>query len=395
MDFVSNDITFRDWDVLKYYFYLFQDGFSEYSWQVRTCYFIVVGCIATMILLFMQFAFDVLKRHREKKNQKKFTDKMLEKFQAVLYNDTMTAEEIEQTLEISEAELRKVNPQYIVSLLSQIRMELYEIVYLPNMEALVDFCGVRDFFEHNLLVNKNVFQTLQVMMMMQIRVSEGRLANYVNSNNSEIRMMARLCYILSSTHDPYRYLLVDSDQRPSEMQLMMLHYIFGWMKNRDRNMPDFIVSAERIQNERKAAFMIDEVSYWGSQEEKQRVSDQFLSPKYECRIAAINVVATLKNEQMEQALIETYERQPEHIRRTILEALLTIKSGEQVDFFKKAFETSASEETQELALRCLYNYNTKGRYEFEVIRHASSGNLRHMMDHIDSVSVLATLRSYV
>lgn len=388
------DIKFSGLDLISYYISIVQNYFADYSWQVRTAYGIVVGCIFVMIIVFCCFVNDILTRRKTKRITAQIEERYTDAFRNILGNLTLTNTEMEEYLGATEQKMREVPAKYYVGLLAKVRMEMYEIVYLPNLQHLTDLIGVREHFEHNLLKGKDVFGTLQILLMFQLIISEGRLANYVNSNDTDIRMMARMCYILCSENEPYKYLLEDLDSPQSMIRPMLLHYIFGWMKEKERRMPSFLMTADRIKNEQMAAFLIREVAYWGNDDEKKLMSRYFMSERRECRSAAISVVGLIRAEDDEDRLIETYIQQPEDIRRDILRCVLGMKSGRQLDFLYNCYVESSSRETRELALSCIYNYSAEGRRKFEEIRSNCTSDEEHtLLDQIDSANLLVMIRS--
>lgn len=387
-------VSYSGIDTLQYYLYLVTNYFAEYAWQVRLCYLIVLGCILTMIVVFSLFMRSVVRRKNYLKKQQKLYDRFYRPFQIILGSDTMRASEIEEILGCEEVDLRRMDPSLFADLLTRVRMEMYEIVYLPNFQRLADMTGVRNLYEENLLKNRNVFQTLQTLCMFQLIISEGRLANYVNTPSDDIRMMARMCYILCSVNEPYRYLLKDLDAAQSMMRPMILHYIFGWMKSQDRHMPNFLATSARITNPTMAAFMIREVAYWGSDEEKDQIPKYYLAERRDCRAAAISVTGQLGREDFEQQLIDSYVYQTEHLRRDVMRAVLAIKSGKRVQFFIDAYKETPSRDTRELCLNCLYSYSDEGRRAFERIRANANDEERIMMEQIDTSNLLVQIRAY-
>jgi len=388
------EVEFAGWEVIRYYFFLFQNKFVGYSWQIVTAYHISMGCVLALIILFIMFFIRLSKRKRNKRKAEKISERFLEPVRIILGSDTMTFTEMKEILNVTDEEIRKNKPQFYIDLLEKIRMEMYEIVYLPNMQNLAVLLGIRDLFEHNLLLNKDVFRTLQVMAMLQIVVSEGRLANYVNHGNKKIRMMARMCFITcSSTNEPYRFLIEDLNQPQALYLPMLLHYIFGWMKSKELPMPNFLVTSERVTNEEMAAYLIEEVTYWGSEIEKNSIPEHFLSKRLMCRSSAINVATALCDPAMEQKIIDTYDNQPESIRRQIMQAVLSMKSNKQLNFFINVYNNTSSRQTRETALYCIYNYNGEGRRLFEVFRNEADEESRTLFEQIDSAMLLGQLQN--
>lgn len=387
-------VEFSGFDLLKFYFYLVENFFEGYSWQMAMSYNLTLLSVLTLLVLFVLFWYRVWKHRRRTIRKEKLSVQYADKFRMILGSaDELTRLDVLNMLGKTDEEVRSSNPYYYAQMLEKVRMEMYEIVYLPNMQTLAETLGVTEHFERSLLMRRDVFRTLQMMLMLQLTITEGRLANYVNHSNPEIRMMARLNYITCSSNEPYRYLLEDLNQEQSLYRPMILNYVFGWMMFKNRHMPNFLILSEQVENEDSAAYMVRMVAFWGNENEKESVKELFLAKRMKVRSAAINVVAILQDSSAENLLVDSYFHQPESIRREILKALLAIGSGKQTEFFKRAYELSSTRQTREVALHCLYNYGNEGRRLFEIMRHEADDDTRRLIDQVDSFALLQTLQS--
>lgn len=386
-------VEYSGLELIKYYLNLLENNFSGYPWQIVTSYTIAMTCIIMLVVLFMLFLFRVWRHQRRKKKEKEIYEYYSDKFHLILGSaETLTHEEILEMLGQTEDDIRKNDTYYYANILEEARMALYEIVCLPNMQTLATSLGVVDRFTFQLLKHKDVFRTLQMLLMLQITVNEGLLANFVNHTNREKRMMARLNYITCSRNIPYRYLITELNEEQSLYRPMILNYVFGWMMFQERLMPNFLNLADRVTNEDSAAFLVREVAYWGKENEKEEVKNYFLDERLKVRSAAIEVVAMLGDVNAEEKLVESYFMQPEHIRQEVLRALLSLNSGRQTEFFKKAYEISSSRETHVVALQCLYQYGNSGRRLFEIMRSQADEETRKLIDQVDSAVLLEQLQ---
>lgn len=386
-------VEYSGLELIKYYLNLLENNFSGYPWQIVTSYTIAMTCIIMLVVLFMLFLFRVWRHQRRKKKEKEIYEYYSDKFHLILGSaETLTHEEILEMLGQTEDDIRKNDTYYYANILEEARMAMYEIVCLPNMQTLATTLGVVDRFTFQLLKHKDVFRTLQMLLMLQITVNEGLLVNFVNHTNREIRMMARLNYITCSRNIPYRYLITELNEEQSLYRPMILNYVFGWMMFQERLMPNFLNLADRVTNEDSAAFLVREVAYWGKENEKEEVKNYFLDERLKVRSAAIEVVAMLGDVNAEEKLVESYFMQPEHIRQEVLRALLSLNSGRQTEFFKKAYEISSSRETHVVALQCLYQYGNSGRRLFEIMRSQADEETRKLIDQVDSAVLLEQLQ---
>ena len=202
----------------------------------------------------------------------------------------------------------------------------------------------------------HVFRTLQIMLMLQVTVNEGRLSKYRNHTNHEIRMMARLNYIMCTSDNPYLYLEDEINDSRALYEPMMLHYVFGWMEYQKRPLPNFLYYVENTTREDMAAFMLREVAFWGKDSERARVREFLKDERPAVRKAAINVIAELADDNAEETLTQIYPDVTEDLKQAILNTLLALNTGRQAEFFKYAYDNSASRETQVVALQCMFQY---------------------------------------
>ena len=390
-------VEFHGWEVIGYYLNNIQNYLAEYSWQVRTAYGLIVGCIFVMIILFGLFILMIRKTTKYKKEYQQLEEKFREPlYQIMILPEPPSVQEIEGLMGCDFTELKRYDSAMFAQLISSLRMELCEVLYIPNMQYICKITGVTDYIERCLIGRTKVFEILQMVVNLNIRISEGELAIYLNHHNTNIRLMARLAYIICTENEPYKYLEEDLNQRMLPWRPMLTHRLFGWLQECGRPMPSFIVIAESLDNEEASAFLIEEVAYWGTDTEKNELSKFFLAPRYIIRLAAMRATAQLAREANEPALVESYDHQPEYIKREVLKTVLAINSGKQLDFYEMAYKTTSSKETQEQALSCLYMYGNEGRRRFEMIRsrYQVGEETRTLLDQIDATNLLKQLQQF-
>ena len=390
-------VEFHGWEVIGYYLNNIQNYLAEYSWQVRTAYGLIVGCIFVMIILFGLFILMIRKTTKYKKEYQQLEEKFREPlYQIMILPEPPSVQEIEGLMGCDFTELKRYDSAMFAQLISSLRMELCEVLYIPNMQYICKITGVTDYIERCLTGRTKVFEILQMVVNLNIRISEGELAIYLNHYNTNIRLMARLAYIICTENEPYKYLEEDLNQKMLPWRPMLTHRLFGWLQECGRPMPSFIVIAESLNNEEASAFLIEEVAYWGTDTEKNELSKFFLAPRYIIRLAAMRATAQLAREANEPALVESYDHQPEYIKREVLKTVLAINSGKQLDFYEMAYKTTSSKETQEQALSCLYMYGNEGRRRFEMIRsrYQVGEETRTLLDQIDATNLLKQLQQF-
>ncbi len=394
----GQSVDFYGFEVVEFYLKRYLMYFSDYSINIRLLYGLIIVCIITMIILFVMFIHQIRRTRRKKKALEKARKNLHEGFYQILISDVKPkVEDLEKACDMTLDEIKKYKPAVLSQLISEICMDLSrELENIPNTETLCSMTGVKALYERNLATKTYVLLTLQNLANMHIPVSEGLLAVYINHHNADVRHMARICHVVSSSADPYRYLEEDLNEHQGLWRFMMLHRLFGWLKANERQMPQFLVLSQKVQNQDSVSFLIKEVAYWGSDTEKSQLHTLFLSPNYRYREAALHAVAVLRDKNQEQAAIDTFEKQPDTLKQEVLRAVYAVNSGQHTEFFVKAFRTSALKTTREVALSCLYSYGTDGRRRFELLRSEllQDENDRVLMDQIDAVSILNQLRTF-
>ncbi|MBQ0023698.1 MAG: hypothetical protein KBT29_10735 [Prevotellaceae bacterium] len=371
--------------------------FKDNSWQVQLSFALIFLCIVTMIILSVLFYRNIREVNRFEKNVQWVNDNLREHFYNILISiEQPTMEEVEKECNMTVEKMREIPPKVMATAISSLRMELSELTVLPNTQLLCDITGVTQYLETNLIAKRDVMETLQNLVNLHLRVSEGLLAIYINHYNSNLRQMARMSYMICTETEPYRYLEEDLQEKQALWRPMMLHRLFGWLRDTERQMPQFLVLANVMQDESTASFLIEEIAYWGSEEEKSQLKQFFVSKMFKCRESALKAVALLGDESQEQAIVESYTHQPEYLRRSCLRAIHAINSGRNTEFFVDAYYRTSSKETKECALTCLYSYGEDGRSRFEQMHvdMISDQQGLNLLNQIDSMALLQQMRMF-
>lgn len=392
----GHGLDFYGFEVIGFYLKRFLLYYSDYAWNIRLLYGLIFACIVTMLILFVLFIRKIRKNRKDRREYESARKNLYNGFYQILISgDKPSVQDIETTCGMPLENIQLYKAETLSRLISEICMDLSrELGDIPNAAVLCSITGVKALYEKNLATSKHVLLTLQNLANMHIPVTEGLLAVYINYYDANIRHMARICHVISSDAEPYQYFLEEFNEKQGLWRIMMLHRLFAWARANERQMPQFLVLAQKVKNEESVAFLIQEVAYWGSEKEKATLHEWFLSPNYRYRTAALHAVSILRDTKQEQAAIDSYEQQPEHIRQEVLKAVYAINSGKHTDFFVRAYRTSTSKLTREVALTCLYTYGNDGRRTFELLRdeYIRSNTDRTLMDQIDSLGVLNQMR---
>lgn len=369
-----NQIRLTGLDWLSYYYWVVHNFMEGYSWQVNVSYFVLVGSVLTMLVLTVLIVRQSLRICQRKRKERFVDEHFKEALRELAFAERpITAREIEERLGRDEEFFRTNDYQWqLLFILSNLSFEREGFPHPPNFQLLCDFLQVTRQLKDNLLHRRDIFASLIRICLLQVRVPVGCLANYLGHGDADIRNLARLCYVFCCDNEPFRYLLEVLDGSRPRMALMVLHHLFARLHRSGRHLPHFLLNSDRVRRPSMAAFLIREVAYYGTEEEKGQLPNYYCSERLECRLAAVEATGLLRRAEFEDRLVESYSRQPEHVRRAILHALWHIRSGRQVQFFVDAYHNTPSKGTQLQCLRCLYNYSEEGLRAFEHIRETAA-----------------------
>ncbi len=400
-------INYYGWDVVYFWCRQILNYFAEFSWQVRVAYLIVILSVITMFTLGTMF-FLKMKRINHKQNLlRKCSEKYENAFREIIASKRRYSKyDVELACNCKAEAFRKFNGETYTQLLLKLRTEQHKRTYLPNIQLLCELTGVTNYVKHNLKTNKNAAQTLQVIITLPLVISEGYLATYINHYNARLRHMSHIAYAICTTNNPYQYIVKDLNEDMELWRSMVFHRLLGWLHEKERQMPPLITTAKTIHNESNSSFLIEEVAYWGNEQEIAELPEFFLADQIQCRIAAMKAVGMIYGEskdkhaatpeeiaKIEDQMIETYLQQPTEVRNELIKTVHELKTGRKDKFFEKIYLSAPTKSTAELALTCLYDYSPQSRRQFEQYKNTPINSVsRHLIEQIDSQAQLIEKR---
>lgn len=388
-------INYYGWDVVGFWYRQVTERFFDFSWQIRVAYAIVLVSLITVLILIVIFSNQIRTRNQKERAYRQCKERFEEHFDAILLSPVhLSVVNIESICECSVEDFHDFSGETFSKLICLLRMKHHKKVYLPNVQLLCDLTDVTSYVEESLKRGRDVELIFQLIDTLALRISEGRLAVYTNHRDGRIRRLARLCLMICTDSDPFRYLEEDLNEDVAPSHYISLHRLFGWLAATNRQMPPFLTIAEHVKDEEGAAFMIEEVGYWGNDVERRAVSKFFMSEHVPSRIAAIRVVSQLKDKTREAELVASYRLQPEDVQLEILDMIRVLQTGEQAAFLEKSYITAPSKALAEKALFSLFMYGTEGRARFERLRQTPlDRRSRNLLDQIESMGILEQLRA--
>lgn len=368
---------FYGWEVLTYVRYLVDAYLRQYSWQVQTSLIIITLSMAMVLILGMVFTKNMMTRNSRDRLFELCRARFEEPFRMVLSaQEKWPHEEIEYVCKVDTSALQTFDPATFARLIVKLRLEQSSRVFMPNMQRLCNITGVQVYLEYNMVKGHHVEETLQILMTLPIRISEGALAAYTGSRRRRTRELARSYYGFCSKTEPFHYVTQDANESFQMWYPTMLHRLVGWHHAKGHPVPQFLTLARQSENSDKRALFISEIPYWGSEKEKRGVRAYLTADDPKCRSAAIQALAIIGDPDSEDELVANYGSQFPQAKRETLLAVAKINTGRQTEFFKQAYLQSSSQNTRAVALSCLYNYGEEGRRVFHELAHVGLDDSR-------------------
>ena len=228
---------------------------------------------------------------------------------------------------------------------------------------------------------------IQAARLLEVQLPDCVMAGIVNNRNVRLRKAARFYYMLTNRDDPYPFFANDKMNASFPVwDKLELHQLFEDCVRAGKKLPSFIPLIRQLSDPRIAAFFIRETAYWGSDGEVRFLLEYFDSPDLTLREAAFEGVGLRRFAEAEEALKNCFFKQPEHLRRVILESLLTIRSGVSSEFFREVLLDSASQFTRRTALYCLWRYDDRGRALFAEMKRSATADDLVLFNHVERIT---------
>lgn len=385
---------FYGFDIILYYWYVIESFMRDYSWQVRVTYAIILMCIVAMLVLGGLFSMQSRRRETHAKNFMHCYRTYAEPFHQILSTrEPLTTSDIYEICDASEEEFDEYGGMLMAEVILHLRMNMHDQLYLPNLQILCETTGVRLAIESRLKARKHVFQMLQIVNTLPLYINEGLLTVYTTSRDKQIAGVARMCHLAISRTEPYLYLLDDMNEPQEPWWGISLHRLLGWKHEQGMPIAPLHMLASTCTIPHIAAFLIDELSYWGTEEDKLRLPEFFDDERQECRMTAVKAVARLRIPHGADLIFDAYKLQPQPVRRVMQKALLSYHEERFTEFYVAIFQNTPSHESRRIALNCLY-YNTEhSRERFEELSLTADAENKVFFDQIRTLALLKEQRA--
>lgn len=387
-----NEIKFYGIDILKYYYYLYQNSYADYSWQTKIAYFIVICSLLLLFLMLLYFIYKFYKKKKYTKKQNEVIEQYNDIIESLLINEELEHEYIINTLSDID---KSIKAEYFIKVLINIRLKYQDKEYFKNMQLICKELGIVEYIENNLLTKYDIFKTLQCLVMLQIEIAEGRLANYINYKNKHIRSFARIAYMYCSRNEPYKFLYDELEEQQNAFTSMLLHYVFSWMNIQDKVLPNFIQYVKTLKNDSMSAFMLNEMQFYNQYITKNDVIYFFdnSTNKLKTKETIVKLSKKLNYNDISPILLNLYYEQTEDIKKEIIKTLSYSGKEKSIDILVNLYKNSISKVTKETILTELISLNKEGINAFKNLSVDASKDAS-LFSNIESLMALDSLKKF-
>ncbi len=388
----SDDVMFSDWEVVRYYLYLYSTRFADFPWVVRTAYTIVCGSALGLLALTLSAVVRIYTTDRRARYQARIKRKYGERLSGIL-TDSQPHDEADIADEIGRngrggrfKELKKWQARVWLEWLESLKEQHGQDLSEDNLLRVIDVLMLRDYVERRVRFGRKSRRvaTLRSSDYLGMAISASSVAGMLNDRNESLRKAVRLHYMRYTADDPFRYMVGNSKGTYCKWDGVELHQLFADFKAQGKPFPSFQAFLPTVTDDEMGAFLIGEVAYWGNEHDMEAVESLFTSPKPLYREAAFRSVGTRRWTRAVPRLMAVYQDQPEPLRQVILAAIQQIGCTDTADtahFLASCYADASSDRTRLAALRGLWLGGTEGQAAFMRLKAEAAGEDRLRLFH--------------
>ena len=389
-------LDFRGMDIIEYYLFYFKDRFYDYPWVIRTAFTVILASVlvGVCILLFLfRFVFrEIMSKHRHRVLLHKFHDGICK----VLSDSSELSElEIDNILGLHGVQLKKCMLRDLVDVLIGIHFELGDNINTHNRDIVFNLLGVDQHISRTLLLGsyKDCMRLLQSMRLLEVNVQPGLMIRLVNSRFHPLRSLARICYFMSNRSNPYELLDKDYLNRSfTPWDALNLHECMRVCKKQGRLMPSYMALLNELKDPLVKPYLIYGAGFWGTDDEVRHMSDFFSKEDTRCRNAAYSIMGWRKCLSEESAIMKRYWVENENSRSLIVRDVFEMRSGRAVDFYKEAYNKTASYDTKLQILYALRYYNEESVKVFQELKRKALPEQSILFEHVQNPLIINQLK---
>lgn len=387
--YVAPGTLTRDFGVIElveYYVFMLQDRFQGYPWVIRLAFIIIVISLTMALYVFLFLLRFVFKQIRNRQIRNKLYDTYYYPLKGIITESgNLEQAEIEDRLSYDGKPLKRGYIKNLLTMLLKLQDEVKQNLNTHNRDIAYRLLGVDQYVVDVLGSNdhKESVRVLQTMRILGVNIPPSLMARLVNSHHHNLRSAARIYYIMSNNSNPYE--LLDNDYLNKQFtpwDALNLHATMNTCKMLGRGMPPYLALLKDLKTPLMTAYMIYGVGFWGSDKEVKEMSRYFNSDDRECREAAYSVMGLRKCVSEESEMMERYWSENEKTRQLIIQFIFKMHTGNAVDFYRKAYEETASEVTKLHALYALSHYSDESKEVFKELQQQARPEKQILFQHV-------------
>lgn len=390
--------TYEIWgtNIPRFYYYQYYHLFSDYPWVVRSSYTVILCCSIGFLIASTIMTANVYRTQRYKKFHKKIRKAYFAKMKDICNSETenLSTDEISRRMEYKPQKWKN----WQMRIWARILLDVTKFTNtsnpdLTNIQRIMQLIGFTDFVKRNLIhgPRKRKVRLLQAVRLTNMKLPDSIVTRLVNDKHADLRKAARTYYMLTAKDDPFIFfenqeIAVDTTKNAnfSIWDKIEIHEIFEKIQTGGRALPKFIPILQAIENREMFTFMMHETAYWGSDQEFKHLTTYFESPDFVYRQNAFECMGLRRYAESEETLKNLFYKQTEVLRRTILNALLEINTGNSIGFYANVYQAPSSDYTRRTALRCLWMSGSDGRTMFEHLKREAKEKDLILFEHVES-----------
>ncbi|MGV3546049.1 MAG: HEAT repeat domain-containing protein [Pedobacter sp.] len=233
-------------------------------------------------------------------------------------------------------------------------------------------------------------RTFQSLSIMDLTVPDSSILPHTYSKNPFLRKESRSSYLAISNHDPFKFF----DQQDNNLnfwdQINLLEQLEAHHKH---NLPNFSKWILYSKNSSQLSFIIKAVAYFNQTISVPSLVNLIDTEDHEIRKEAIVALGEMRIFDVEDKLKTIYYHQPVICQNAIIEAILSINSGDSLDFLKSIYSGANNLDTKKLIAEVIYKYNTEGKMYIESLYAKETGFNRLIIEHIKNPLIPSRLKS--
>lgn len=370
--------------------------------EIKVAIAVIVGSVLSMAAIVVMLIFRSIRECRQRRTLQNVKEKYGAKIDYVMsdpgiVNQDIGAEDVLKIFEVSEGESVKDRLENARKLIKRKRDKrlFCQLVYerllgdegelcsLNNIEKMLEVLGLYRFLETEVDHGnwKTKVRSLNMMSMFRLKV-DSWLTNALQLSSSQlVRRHAMHASVMSSADSNMAYFESDYfDRHCCIKDEIELGYSLHRRRTAGLQLPNLARLTLLKKHVEPQCVFVRLMRYFGQRNYCSQLKELFLTNK-DHRLAK-EIACTwgyLQYTDGEELLKEALMTQSDDVQVSFMQALTRMDTGRSVDVLTKIYQNAANDVISYEALRCLYNYGTVGKEEFQRLKETAKGTVKEKL----------------